>query len=145
MGNVYESKADLALDEWISRIDHGSDDSKAALEEVFRLFAEERHIKQWRRLTPSILVQRLAVYRLRRTRSNGAEWRFPPGAPRHQPRRVQTNLFDAAGVQEVHTPKSGVLALVEQLDGYLTSPEQIDLRDALLAALIPDGVTLPPA
>jgi hypothetical protein len=74
-------KADLALDEWISRIDHGSEASKAALDEVFRLFAEERHIKQWRRLTPAILVRRLAVYRLRRTRAIGAEWRYPPGPP----------------------------------------------------------------
>lgn len=67
--------SDLALDEWISRIDHGSDASREALDEVFRLYAEEHKVKHFRRLTPALLVRRLAVYRIRRARSMGGEWR----------------------------------------------------------------------
>jgi len=64
MAEVFQGRADLALDEWISRIDHGSEASRLALDEVFRLFGEERNPRRVRRLTPALLVRRLAVYRL---------------------------------------------------------------------------------
>lgn len=55
-------------------------------------------------------------------------------------RLMHSDVLPFTDVAAAPVPSSKVLDLVEKLDGYLTSPEQIALRDALLAALIPDGV-----